>query len=130
MKYLKTKNCRRRGIAIELAIYVIMLCFGLSIVILTTTMIQKNNYNIIIREYTEKFELERIGSEFCIAVENKEIDYFKWKTGVETSYVIEVVENEVVSTLTIKNSDSSSLLLTVELTKVEEQYKITKWELE
>ena len=129
MKYLKTKNSRRRGIAMELAIFVIMLCFGLSIIILTTSMIQKNNYNRVVNEHTLKLELERIGSEFCVAVRNKELEYFEWKVGEETSYTIVVENIDSKPTLTIKDKDSS--LLIVELTKNDdESYKITKWELE
>lgn len=128
MKYLKTKNSRRRGIAMELAIFVIMLCFGLSIIILTTSMIQKNNYNRVVNEHTLKLELERIGSEFCVAVRNKELEYFEWKVGEETSYTIVVENIDSKTTLTIKDKDSS--LFIVELTKNDdESYKITKWEL-
>ena len=128
MKYLKTKNSRRRGIAMELAIFVIMLCFGLSIIILTTSMIQKSNYNRVVNEHTLKLELERIGSEFCVAVRNKELEYFEWKVGEETSYTIVVENIDSKPTLTIKDKDSS--LFIVELTKnVDESYKITKWEL-
>ena len=72
LKYLNTKNSRRRGIAIELAIFVIMLCFGLSVIILTTSMIQKNNYNRVVSEYTEDIELNRIGGEFCSAIRKNE----------------------------------------------------------
>ncbi len=128
MKYLKTKNSRRRGIAMELAIFVIMLCFGLSIIILTTSMIQKNNYNRIVNEHTLKLELERIGSEFCVAVRNEDLEYFQWKIGEETDYTIVVENIDSKRTLTIMDKDSS--LLFVELTKIDdESYEITNWEL-
>ena len=137
MKYLKTKNSRRRGIAMELAIFVIMLCFGLSIIILTTSMIQKNNYNRVVKEHTLKLELERIGSEFCVAVKNKELEYFEWKISQETAYKITISEdtNEKTITLTINDEENvSSLFIAVLKEKPETDpekpdYEIIGWEL-
>jgi hypothetical protein len=125
-KYLKTKNSRRRGIALEMAIFVLLLCFGLSILIMTTTMVQKSNYNRIISEQTEKLELERIGAEFCTAVRKDNIDYFEWKVSEETNYkpVCSVFEN--MQQLIIQGENFKII---VEVTKVEDDYKITRWEL-
>ena len=49
MKYLKDKNSRRRGVAIELAIGMLLIMVAMSTIIVTTTMIQiekqKNSVN-------------------------------------------------------------------------------------
>ena len=146
LKYLNTKNSRRRGIAIELAIFVIMLCFGLSVIILTTSMIQKNNYNRVVSEYTEDIELNRIGGEFCSAIrKNEDIAYFMWKLEAETNYRevgveqtgeikyfydIDVTSENKKLILSKETEDGSEVLLEVELTPVAgNSYKITKWEL-
>ena len=127
-KYLQTKNSRRRGIALEMAIFVMVLCFGFSILIVTTTMIHKNNYNRIVVEQTEKLELERIGAEFCVAFKNDDIPLFMWKVAQETKeteYQL-VWEESNPNKLIIKGKISE---LTIEIEKEEDIYTITSWEL-
>ena len=126
-KYLQTKDSRRRGIALEMAIFVLLLCFGLSILILTTSMIQKNNYNRIVSEQTEKLELERIGAEFCKAVVSDNISYFEWKTETETDYEPICSIRENVYQLMIQG-ENIQIIIEVTL-DTENNYKITKWEL-
>lgn len=130
LKYLKNVNSRRRGIAIELAIFTLMLCFGLSIIILTTSMIQKNNYNRVYSEYTEKLELERIGAEFCSAIKNNDLAYFEFKFEEEVSYNYEISDESNITTLTITDVETSEEVFIVELTKVNDgaNYEITRWE--
>lgn len=128
-RYLKNNKSRKRGIAIELAIFTIMLCFGLSIIILTTSMIQKNNHNKIYAEYTEKLELERIGAEFCSAVKNDNLMYFKWKIEEETSYKYEIVDTTLTLSRVLEDESLEKVFI-VELTSVNDgaNYEITKWE--
>jgi uncharacterized repeat protein (TIGR02543 family) len=140
-KYLKDKKSRRRGVAIELAIFVIMLCFGLSIIIVTTSMIQKNNHNRMVAETTEKLELNRIGAEFCSAIKEDKMPFFEWKLSQETEYlnsdkyvqpVIKDTGDASVKELKIQKKDNagneSDVILWVVMEYVDGAYKITKWE--
>lgn len=77
MKYLKTKNSRRRGAAIELAIGLLLIMTAMSTIIVATTMIQLNkqkqsihDLNNVISEY-EKMEYDQIGRYFESLIENE-----------------------------------------------------------
>ena len=70
MKYLKDKNSRRRGVAIELAIGMLLIMVAMSTIIVTTTMIQiekqKNSVNNLDNLITdiERIEYDQIGIYF------------------------------------------------------------------
>lgn len=70
MKYLKDKNSRRRGVAIELAIGMLLIMVAMSTIIVTTTMIQiekqKNSVNNLDNLITdiERMEYDQIGIYF------------------------------------------------------------------
>lgn len=135
IKYLKDKNSRRRGVAIELAIFVIMLCFGLSVILVTTSMIQKNNYNRMVYETTERLDINRIGAEFCSAVKKNDLAYFEWKLQQETEYFdtnkysCVIINSDDVKSLKISTLDEE-VILYVEINNLNEivvwEYKIAK----
>ena len=133
-KYLRSKKARRRGIAIELAIFVIMLCFGLSVVIVTTSMIQKNNFNRMVAETTEKLDLNRIGAEFCSAVKKNDLAYFEWKLEQETEYLnsekylFNIDVDGSVKSLRI-STIKEEIVLYIEIEAKDSTYEIIKWEL-
>lgn len=70
MKYLNNKNSRRRGIAMELAIMLLLVMAAVSTLLITTTMIhinkQKDSFSEIdkITEKIEKLEYDHIGKYF------------------------------------------------------------------
>ena len=70
MKYLKDKNSRRRGVAIELAIGMLLIMVAMSTIIVVTTMIQiekqKNSVNNLDDLFSEIeiMEYDQIGSYF------------------------------------------------------------------
>lgn len=135
-EYLKNKNSRRRGLAIELAIFVIVLCSALSIITVSISMIHKNNLNSIVQNTSQKLELNRIGAEFCSAVKKDELAFFSWKLSVETEYLnsdkysceIKQIENLKSLEISAKNNDEYVTILYVELTALENgTYKISDW---
>lgn len=70
MKYLKDKNSRRRGVAIELAVGMLLIMVAMSTIIVATTMIQiekqKNSVNNLDNLFTEieMMEYDQIGIYF------------------------------------------------------------------
>ena len=67
-QFLNTKNGRRRGLAMELAIGVMVVASALSILILTTAMLQ-NSRRLSVKESTQvKITLSEMGESFCRAV--------------------------------------------------------------
>ena len=85
MKYLKDKNSRRRGVAIELAIGMLLIMVAMSTIIVTTTMIQiekqKNSVNNLDNLITdiERMEYDQIGLYFekIVYEEGCNLDSFK-----------------------------------------------------
>lgn len=77
MKYLKDKNSRRRGVAIELAVGMLLIMVAMSTIIVATTMIQiekqKNSVNNLDNLFTEieMMEYDQIGIYFEEIVSEK-----------------------------------------------------------
>ena len=80
MKYLKDKNSRRRGVAIELAIGMLLIMVAMSTIIVVTTMIQiekqKNSVNNLDNLFTEieRMEYDQVGLYFEEIVYNEIIE--------------------------------------------------------
>lgn len=116
MKYLKDKNSRRRGVAIELAIGMLLIMVAISTIIVTTTMIQiekqKNSVNDLKDLITdiEKMEYDQVGlyfeelvqdeisiinSEPTVNTTRKTLFHLSHLYLTEDSGSIEITENEV-----------------------------------
>ena len=70
MKYLRTKHSRRRGVAIELAMMLLLVMTAMSIMLVSTTMIQINKQKESTSDLTEivdeikKMEYDNVGKYF------------------------------------------------------------------
>ena len=111
----------RRGIALEMAITLIMVTFALSTLILTVAMLQHTEQQAAERELEETILLEQMGEDFCRSV----IDGTGtgWVNAYPEEYTIEI--NDL--TLTVMEKESGELLMTVELASASEGYTIVKW---
>lgn len=124
MKYLKDKNSRRRGVAIELAVSMLLIMVAMSTIIVATTMIQiekqKSSVNDLKSLYTEieKIEYDQVGlyfekvvlDEVCSLETNLESNYLN-----ELSYCLIINENY--------DNKSTDIKATVE-TKLKEKLDI------
>lgn len=124
----------RRGIAIEMAIMVIIITFGLSALIVSISIIQKSNKDTTVKELTLHTKLDEIGDCFCANVKEgtdlAEIlsflnsQYSDYAISAETAnntYTLKVCEN------TVTEGADSEVLLTVFIERSEGKLTITKW---
>jgi hypothetical protein len=116
-QFLNTENGRRRGLAMELAIGVMVVASALSVLILTTSMLQ-NSRRLSAKETTqEKITLSEIGESFCYAVSNGD-DLVQWAEGIK-GYQASCNEK----TLSLYD-DKNELVLTVVLS---DENQVTEW---
>ena len=66
--YLNTKQKRRRGVAMELAIAVVLILSALSILLVSTALLQSSRARINQKTLESEVRLCEIGEDFCAAV--------------------------------------------------------------
>ena len=108
----------RRGVALELALLLLVVTFALSTLVLTTSLLQHSKKLGAEKTLTQGIALEQIGADFCAAASAGE-----W-TEKYPDYTITVDG----LTLTVTAKDSEEVLLTVELTRADGRYTVTKWQ--
>lgn len=120
MKYLRNIKTDRKGIAIEMALLVMMVLFSFSILITTTSLLHHNKKTTSQRELENTVAVEQIASSFCKAVQGDDTGW----TSRYPDYDIDVQG----LTLTVKKKDSEDLLLTMTLVEEAGTYRITSWQ--
>lgn len=148
MKYLKSKNARRRGIAMEMAITVLLVLAAMSTITVVTTMIHVNKYDSIHNNFETqkiKYDLETVGGYYFNQVSNF---VNREKTEVEndietkaSTYLInkyeeigsrliqaEVSGDNLVCTLTYSDESGILAILEIEVKVDGTTYTIKKWE--
>ncbi len=119
MKRNKIKNLKK-GIAIELAIYVMVIVVGLSALLVSVTIINKNNSVDMAKSVNERVCLDQIGESFVLAVkEEKNLDEWKQNVGGYTA--------DINGTQLVLKDSSGIVKLSVKLENYLNGYKITEW---
>ncbi len=125
----------RRGIAIEMAIMVMLITFGLSALLVSISIIQKSNKDTTVKELTLHTKLDEIGDCFCAEVKkgtnlaeissSLNTQYSDYAISAEktenNTYTLKVCEN------TVTEGADSEVLLTVVIERSEGKLTITKW---
>ena len=115
MTFLK-KICRdRRGMAMEMAMLVMVVTFALGTLMVTVALMQNNSVSAIEKDFNEKVELEQIGEDFCKRIEKK--------------YDYDVDADVDAFDLFVRDVNTDDILMTVGVKKVGEAYEIVKWEI-
>ena len=119
MKRNKLKNLKK-GIAIELAIYVMVIVVGLSSLLVSVTIFNKNSSVDMKNTVSERLLLDQIGESFVVAVkEEKNLD--EWKQNVD-GYTADISGTQLVL------KDSLGIVkLSIKLENYLNGYKITEW---
>lgn len=123
MKYLKDKNSRRRGVAIELAIGMLLIMVAMSTIIVTTTMIQiekqKNSVNNLDNLITdiEKIEYDQIGIYFEELVNDETITLISNDSPLNQVSFIYLTEDKTITDENVKKPSE------IELDKVFDEIK-------
>lgn len=118
--FLKLKN-DRKGVALEMAITLLMVTFALSTLVLTTSLLQHSKKVKAEKEMPRSVALEQIGEAFCAGTAAG-IDPSQW-TGKYPDYTITVDGLK----LTVTQSNADTVLLTVELQKEGSRYTVIQW---
>ena len=132
MTFLK-KICRdRRGMAMEMAMLVMVVTFALGTLMVTVALMQNNSVSAIERDFNEKLELEQIGENFCKRIEDRnkgETPNFEGllSENLEKKYDYDVDVDEL--DLFVRDGETGEILMTVDVKKGEKAYEIVKWEI-
>ncbi len=127
VKNVKERNRDRRGIAIELALIVLVFVFVLGALLVSLAVIEAKRIDTKSQELTERAELDKVGESFCNAVAENSIS--SWRVDGER-YKSIVSQSGNVYTLTLYKEEENEALLNVSLEKnaVDNTYKITLWD--
>ena len=134
MTFLK-KICRdRRGMAMEMAMLVMVVTFALGTLMVTVALMQNNSVSAIERDFNEKVELEQIGENFCKRIEAQtkgETPDFEGLLleNLEKKYDYDVDADVDAFDLFVRDVNTDDILMTVGVKKVGEAYEIVKWEI-
>lgn len=112
------KLARRKGAAIEMAIMVLVFTMAMSIVILTTSLLQHSEQVQLKEEMSRHVVLEQIGEDFCAAA------------GQEHTWVSKYPEYDITINgleMSVKKTDSENTLLRVSLENDGGAYRILTW---
>ncbi|MBP3369546.1 MAG: hypothetical protein J6L85_02235 [Clostridia bacterium] len=119
MKFTKKIRDDRNGLAIELAMMVMVVTFALSILLTTVALLQVDHSNSNTQDVKRRYELEQIGEKYLAALKNGELSNLPEDQG-DYKIVTKTTENLVVC-----SKADNEIALTIEL----QDGKITKWEL-
>ena len=123
MSLMNRKRNGRRGMAMELAMLVMVVTFALSILLTTFALMQANRKNIELRDTKEKIALEQIGEDYLAAVKSDSLDEFSEDQG-DYEIVTKTPES-----LVVRSKADNEIALTIELQDGQDGKIITKWEL-
>lgn len=121
MRFLKLRKrlTDRKGAAVEMAVLLAVVVFSLSVLLLTTSLLQHSTQLRARESMDRSMVLEQIGADFCAAAGQTEhvwIDRYP-------DYTITVAD----LTMTVTEKDSDEVLLVVALAQNGDQYTITRW---
>ena len=123
MAFLK-KICKdRRGMAMEMAMLVMVVTFALGTLMVTVALMQNTSVSAIQKDFNEKLERERIGENFCKQVATGNIN----AAGLSDIYDVSIDEEELI--LVAKKKDSGDVAMTIDIDVKDKTYEIVKWEI-
>ena len=123
MTFLK-KICKdRRGMAMEMAMLVMVVTFALGTLMVTVALMQNNSVSAIKKDFNEKVALEQIGEKFCRQVEKGELN----AETLSSEYDVSIDAENLV--LVAKEKDSGKIAMTIDIDVKGNTYEIVKWEI-
>lgn len=131
------KLCRdRRGMAMEMAMMVMVVTFALGALMVTVALMQNNSTTGITKDFEQKLELEQIGENFCAYIASGRTTEFEYDASKYTATVSEDT-GEDKSTLTVSKNEDGRVFMTVEVNAKEQTdngvtttvHEIVTWEI-
>ena len=118
--FIKKITSNKRGIAIELAILVMLIVVSLSALLVSVSVFNKNTTSTLSQNINEKICLDQIGQSYITAIKES-ADLEVWKQGIE-GYTAQV-SNEGLSVV----DSQGKVKLSIKLENHQNGYKITEW---
>lgn len=115
----------RRGVALEMAITLLMVTFALSTLVLSTSLLQHSRKVAVENETPRNVILEQIGQSFCAATAARK-NVNQWSADWSAAYPDYDIAAQGLK-LTVSLPDSDTVLLTVELKHENGKYTVTQW---
>lgn len=123
MTFLK-KICKdRRGMAMEMAMLVMVVTFALGTLMVTVALMQNNSVSSIKKSFDEKLALEKLGEAFCRQVEERALN----AEILSSEYDVSIDEEDLI--LVAKEKDSGKIAMTIDIDVKDNTYEIVKWEI-
>ena len=118
----KLKN-DRRGVALEMAITLLVVTFALSTLVLTTSLLQHSKKVQADNQLPRTVALEQISEAFCVATASGDRTH-DWAAAYP-DYLMDISDNGL--TLTVSDKNSGTVLLILELEQNDGKYTVVQW---
>ena len=123
MTFLK-KICKdRRGVAMEMAMIVMVVVFALGALMVSVALMQSSRVRSIKNSFDERLVLEQLGEDFCKRVARGNIN------AAELSGIYSVSIDTEDLVLVAKDKKSGEIAMTIDIDVKDNAYEIVKWEI-
>jgi hypothetical protein len=125
MRFIKKIRDDRKGLAIELAMMVMVVTFALSILLTTVALLQVDHSSSAMQDVKRRYELEQIAEDYITCIkQNKITEFDRTKS---SGYDVSASESELI--VKANGSDKELLKVVLEAPEGENTVKIIEWEL-
>jgi hypothetical protein len=125
MRFIKKIRDDRKGLAIELAMMVMVVTFALSILLTTVALLQVDHSSSAMQDVKRRYDLEQIAEDYITCIKQNKITEFD-RTKY-SGYDVSASESELI--VKANGSDKELLKVVLEAPEGENAVKIIEWEL-
>ena len=131
LSFLNSKEKRRRGAALELAIGVMVIAILACAAMVSVFIYQANRVRISYKDTAIRAELDAVGNSFCLAASGENgVELLKdFENGVDEKFKANTSYSETTVDLIVTDAEKGDTLLTVSLKKNDggTSYTVTEW---
>lgn len=131
LSFLNSKEKRRRGAALELAIGVMVIAILACAAMVSVFIYQANRVRLSYKDTAIRAELDAVGNSFCLAAsgENGAESLKDFENGVDEKFKANTSYSETTVDLIVTDAEKGDILLTVSLKKNDggTSYTVTEW---
>lgn len=131
LSFLNSKEKRRRGAALELAIGVMVIAILACAAMVSVFIYQANRVRLSYKDTAIRAELDAVGNSFCLAAsgENGVESLKDFENGVDEKFKANTFYSETTVDLIVTDAEKGDTLLTVSLKKNDggTSYTVTEW---
>ena len=131
LSFLNSKEKRRRGAALELAIGVMVIAILACAAMVSVFIYQANRVRLSYKDTAIRAELDAVGNSFCLAASGENgVELLKdFENGVDEKFKANTFYSETTVDLIVTDAEKGDTLLTVSLKKNDggTSYTVTEW---